>query len=77
MTRRVVVTGMGAIAAPGRTRSEFWDALKCGRSAIRPMKLVPEGSLRFSNAAEVADYRSSGHFEEKTRTCSIVSPSSR
>jgi nodulation protein E len=65
MTRRVVVTGMGAIAAPGRNRSEFWDSLKCGRSAIRPMKLVPEGSLRFSNGAEVADYRSSDYFEEK------------
>jgi nodulation protein E len=65
MTRRVAVTGMGAIAAPGRTRSEFWDALKCGRSAIRPMTLVPEGSLRFPNGAEVADYRSADYFPEK------------
>ena len=65
MTRRVVVTGMGAIAAPGRTRTEFWDALQCGRSALRPMRLVPEGALRFANGAEVADYRSSDHFEEK------------
>jgi nodulation protein E len=65
MTRRVAVTGMGAIAAPGRTRAEFWDSLKCGRSAIRPMTLVPEGALRFPNGAEVANYRPSDHFDEK------------
>jgi nodulation protein E len=65
MTRRVAVTGMGVIAAPGRTRAEFWDSLKCGRSAIRPMTLVPEGSLRFPNGAEVRDYRPADYFDEK------------
>ncbi len=55
MTRRVAVTGIGVIAAPGSTRAAFWESLRNGRSAIRPMTLVPEGSLRFPNAAEVPD----------------------
>ncbi len=65
MTRRVAVTGIGVIAAPGATRAAFWESLRAGRSAIRPMTLVPEGSLRFPNAAEVADYRASNYMDDK------------
>jgi len=65
MTRRVAVTGIGVIAAPGATRAAFWESLRAGQSAIRPMTLVPEGSLRFPNAAEVAGYRASGYMDEK------------
>ena len=65
MTRRVAVTGIGVIAAPGSTRAAFWESLSNGRSAIRPMTLVPEGALRFPNAAEVQDYRASDYMDEK------------
>ncbi len=65
MNRRVAVTGIGVIAGPGRSRNAFWEALRSGRSSIRPMTLVPAGSLRFSNAAEVPDYRAADYFEEK------------
>ena len=65
MTRRVAVTGIGVIAAPGATRAAFWESLRNGRSAIRPMTLVPKGSLRFPNAAEVPDYRASDYMDEK------------
>jgi nodulation protein E len=65
MTRRVAVTGIGVIAAPGSTRAAFWESLREGRSAIRPMTLVPEGSLRFPNAAEVLNYRASDYMNEK------------
>jgi nodulation protein E len=63
--RRVAVTGIGVIAAPGCGRAAFWEALVQGRSAIRPMTLVPEGSLRFANGAEVAGYRACDYMEEK------------
>ena len=56
MTRRVVVTGIGVISALGRTGPEFWEALAAGRSAIAPMTLIPPGSVRFANAAEVRGY---------------------
>jgi nodulation protein E len=59
------VTGIGVIAAPGKTRGEFWDSLKNGRSAIRSMTLVPAGALRFPNAAEVENFHAASHIEEK------------
>jgi nodulation protein E len=65
MNRRVAVTGIGVIAGPGRTRDEFWTALANGESSIRPMTLVPEGALRFSNGAEVPEYRAADYFDEK------------
>jgi nodulation protein E len=65
MTRRVVITGLGVIAAPGNTRDAFWNAISQGTSAIRPITLVPPALLRFPNAAEVIDYRPSDHFDEK------------
>jgi len=65
MTRRVAVTGMGVISALGYGRAAFWDGLSAGRSAIRPMTLVPEGSVKFPNAAEVPDYQPQAHFEPR------------
>jgi nodulation protein E len=53
------------VAAPGKTFPEFWEALKQGKSAIRPMTLVPPGSLRFPNGAEVLGFDPSRHFDEK------------
>jgi nodulation protein E len=65
MTRRVAVTGIGVISALGRTRAEFWEGLGSGRVGIRPITLVPEGSTRFPNAAEVPGYRAADYFDEK------------
>lgn len=63
MMRRVAVTGIGVIAAPGRTSAKFWESLREGRSAIRPMTLV--NGLRFPNAAEVPDYRATDYLDPK------------
>jgi nodulation protein E len=65
MTRRVAVTGIGAISAFGHTYPDLWAGLAAGRSAIRPLTLVPPGALRFPNAAEVPDFDPLRHFEEK------------
>jgi len=65
MTRRVAVTGIGAISAFGQTYSDLWAGLAAGRSAIRPLTLVAPGVLRFPNAAEVPDYDPLRYFEEK------------
>ena len=65
MTRRVAVTGIGAISAFGCTFPDLWAGLSVGRSAIRPLTLVAPGTLRFPNAAEVPDYNPLDHFEEK------------
>jgi nodulation protein E len=65
MTRRVAVTGIGVISALGRARDDFWRALAAGVSGIRPMTLVPPGSVRFPNAAEVPDFRVEDHMDPK------------
>lgn len=65
MTRRVAVTGIGAISAFGPTYADLWAGLAAGRSAIRPLTLVAPGVLRFPNAAEVPDYDPLRYFEEK------------
>jgi nodulation protein E len=65
MTRRVAVTGIGVISALGLTRPAFFEALASGTSGIRPMTLVPEGTVRFPNAAEVPAYDPASHFDER------------
>ena len=65
MTRRVAVTGIGAISAFGHTFPELWAGLAAGQSAIRPLTLVEPGALRFPNAAEVPAYDPQRYFEEK------------
>ena len=65
MTRRVAVTGIGIISALGRTRDAFWQSIAAGVSGIRPMTLVPEGFVRFPNAAEVPDFRATDYMDLK------------
>ena len=64
-SRRVAVTGIGVVSALGATFAEFWEALRRGESGIRPMTLVPPGSLRFPNAAEVPGFETSRYFDDK------------
>ncbi len=65
MSRRVAVTGIGVVSAFGDTFGEFWTGIAAGVSAIRPMTLVPPGSLRFANAAEAAGFNPTRHFDDK------------
>jgi nodulation protein E len=63
--RRVAVTGIGVVSPYGDTFGEFWTGMAAGASAIRPMTMVPPGSLRFPNAAEAAQFNPLRHFGEK------------
>ncbi len=63
--RRVAVTGIGVVSCFGDTFGEFWTGMAAGGSAIRPMTLVPPGSLRFPNAAEAVQFNPLRHFDEK------------
>jgi nodulation protein E len=63
--RRVAVTGIGVVSAYGDTFGEFWTGVAAGHSAIRPMRLVPPGTVRFPNAAEAAGFDPLRYFEEK------------
>jgi nodulation protein E len=62
---RVAITGVGVISALGNSAHEFWDALRNGRSGIRPIETPECTSLRFRNGAEVPGYQASHHFDDK------------
>lgn len=63
MSRRVVVTGLGVYCACGKSRLEFWDAMKSGRSAIGPLAGFPQ--VRFPNAAQIREHDPALHFTPK------------
>jgi len=55
--RRVVVTGLGAVAPNGIGTDAFWASLVAGRSAIGPISLFDASAYPCRIAAEVADFR--------------------
>ncbi len=54
-TRRVVVTGIGAVTSIGSTVSEFWRNLLAGACGIRPLSLFDASAYRTQTAAEVTE----------------------
>jgi 3-oxoacyl-[acyl-carrier-protein] synthase II len=63
MTRRVVVTGMGAITPLGIGVKPFWNGLLEGRSGAGPITLFDASEHRARIAAEVSDYEPEAHFD--------------
>lgn len=51
--RRVVVTGMGAITAVGRSLEETWKNLLAGVCGIRPLTLFDPSAYRTQTAAQI------------------------
>ena len=68
MTRRVVVTGMGAITPLGNTVDEFWAGLKKGKTAVAPItKFDTEATgCKVHLAAEVKDFEVTKYMDFKT-----------
>lgn len=61
MSRRVMITGLGAISGLGLDVTSFWDGLKTGRSAIKPLDpSVPD--LKISIGATVPGYDPDNYF---------------
>jgi 3-oxoacyl-[acyl-carrier-protein] synthase-1 len=52
---RVVVTGQGAICAAGKSPDEIWDAVRGGRTAIRPIQQWDTSGWPASLAGEIRD----------------------
>jgi 3-oxoacyl-[acyl-carrier-protein] synthase II len=55
-SRRVVITGMGAITPLGQSVAEFWDGLVAGRSGIGPMRLADPTDYPTRISGEVPDW---------------------
>lgn len=54
-TRRVAITGMGAVSPHGVGAEALWQGLREGRSGIRPLRHPDAGRLRVKIAAQVPE----------------------
>ena len=64
-TRRVVVTGMGAVTPLGPDVPTLWSALTTGRSGIRKIKSFDTTSFDTKIAGEVQDFDPTRYFDRK------------
>jgi len=55
-SRRVVVTGIGAVTPLGNTAKEFWSSVIRGRSGVGPITLFDASKLATTFAAEVRGF---------------------
>ena len=56
MTKRVVITGVGAVSAAGNTAAETWDAMVAGRSGIGPVTFFDAERYTSKIQAEVKNF---------------------
>src|SRR5690349_5172535 len=63
--RRVVITGLGAVAANGIGKKAFWDATSKGQSGIKPFRRYPSDSLPLQVAGEISDFIANDYMERK------------
>ena len=56
MSRKVVVTGMGAVTPIGNNVEEYWNGLKNGKSGIDYIKNIDTSTIDVKIGAEVKDF---------------------
>ena len=64
--RRVVVTGMGAIAPIGNSVEEFWNGIKEGKTGFGPITYFDTADYRCKLAAEVKDFDPAQYMDKKS-----------
>jgi len=63
--RRVVITGLGVVAANGIGKGAFWQATSKGISGIKPIQRIPTDSIEISVAGEVSDFLATDYIYRK------------
>ena len=66
MSRRVVITGMGAITPIGNTVDEFWSNIKKGVVGIGPITQIDTTDYKAKLAAEVKDFDPKEYMDPKS-----------
>lgn len=66
MSRRVVITGMGAITPIGNTVDEFWNNAKKGEIGIGPITQIDATEYKAKLAAEVKDFEPKDYMDPKS-----------
>ena len=56
MHKKVVVTGVGALAPNGNSAEQFWSAIESGTSGIAPITYFDASGHRVSIAGELKDF---------------------
>ena len=64
-SKRVVVTGLGAITPIGKTLSEYWEGLVKGRNGAGEITRFDSSLYKTHFACEVKDYDPENYFEKK------------
>lgn len=65
MSRRVVITGLGAVTPIGIGVRDYWDGLLSGRCGVGTISLFDASDLPSRVAAEVKDFDSTRFFDRK------------
>ncbi len=67
MSRRVVITGVGAVSGLGLNASAFWEALQAGQSAIKAIH-PPMDDIKISIGAMVPHFEADNYFSPEDLT---------
>ncbi len=65
MTRRVVITGLGALTPIGNNVPDFWNNMKVGKSGAAPITKFDTSKFKTTFACEVKGYNPADHFDVK------------
>ncbi|HXR98665.1 MAG TPA: beta-ketoacyl-[acyl-carrier-protein] synthase family protein [Terriglobales bacterium] len=65
LTRRAVITGIGAVSPNGVGREAFWSATRAGESGIRHIPAFADADLPVHIGGQVLDFDPFAHMEEK------------
>ena len=65
MSRRVVVTGLGAITPIGNSVEEFWNGLKAKKVGIGPITAFDTAEYKAKLAGEVKDFDPKQYMDPK------------
>ncbi|MDD5566494.1 MAG: beta-ketoacyl synthase N-terminal-like domain-containing protein, partial [Candidatus Omnitrophica bacterium] len=63
--KKIVITGIGVVAPNGIGKEKFWDALKEGRSGIKPISRFDTSEFKCKLAGEVSDFKPADYLGEK------------
>src|SRR5262245_66514968 len=55
-SRRVVVTGMGAVTPIGHSVAEFWEGLRQGRCAVAPIERFYQNDPHFLTSKQIENF---------------------
>ena len=64
-TKRVVVTGLGALTPIGSNVSAYWDGLVSGKSGGAPITYFDASKFKTQFACELKGYDPNDHFDRK------------